>query len=140
MRILPLLFPLFMLICVPTRAAEGGHSVHKVILPKVKLAKSECVTQISITTTCARWFKINQIPNDWSVTAMNPVSEVSEFVAQTGHGSSAIRDFELLRRILEIRIVGSSCFDIKATVLIEDYVKESSRTVEITKGQIKLLP
>ena len=121
-------------------AQEPSKTIWKVVFPSIKLDTTECITKIDVSISCARWYSIQNIPDDWIVEAGNPVSEVSTFVAEAGHGASAIWNSEVIRNLLLIRDPDSSCFSIRAKIEIENREKGTARVVKLKKQQIKLMP
>ena len=103
------------------------------------MGTAECIEKMEVSIACARWLGIRGIPNDWTVQAVSPSSERSEFKAESGHGSTAVWNFNELRRIIELRVVDPACFDIEARVYVEDRDTGRIRVVVFTKQQIKLV-
>src|ERR1700756_4361892 len=74
----------------PSRSTD--HFYETVSLPRIALSEGERIDSVEVVIHCGRFSAVNHIPDDWSVTVVSPMSEVSTFKAYAGHGSSALWD------------------------------------------------
>jgi hypothetical protein len=128
------LWPLSALGAAPRSLATGSRV--RVFFPKVKLvsADGERIQALEIKMACGRFRGVSNIPNDWSMTVVSPVSEQTTLRAAAGHGATTLWHLEELDGAVTVSVQEASCFDISATV------SSTSRSFEFSRSKLVLKP
>jgi hypothetical protein len=118
---------------VPTLAADtpaNKEGVYRLTWPHLLLhsENGERVTSFEIKLACGRFRGIVNIPDDWSLKVVSPVSEVTSLHAEAGHGTSSLWSLQPFDGSIKIEIAGPECFDISAQVTAEGVTADGSET------------
>jgi len=125
--------------CAPlTSVSPPDHCCRTVLFPRIPLAEGERIESVEVVLTCGRFSAINRIPNDWSVEAIGPSSEVSTLKASSNHGSSALWRSADLDKFITIMDCSDDCFDIRAKIGV--FLSDQERTVSFSRPEISLKP
>lgn len=120
--------------CAHIDSPGAGHYYRTLSIPRVALSEGERIDSVEVVISCARFTSINHIPNDWSAEVVSPVSEVSTFKAEAGHGSTSLWSTRDLDDFVTIMVCESSCFSIKATMTAS--TAEKGRTISFTQSDL----
>jgi len=112
--------------------------LYRVFWPHISLASGsgERISSIKVSITCGRFRGIGNIPDDWSLNVVSPMSEQTTLSASAGHGSSELWNLNEVDGQIQISIDTPECFDISAQVTAE--TSESSRKLKFTRAQLRL--
>lgn len=90
------------------------------------------IDEIHIVLACGEFRAIRNIPDDWNVEVLRPVSQRSELHLSAGHGGSDLPSLDVLKGAIVVSGVNSDCFALSATVTTQTSEKK------FTKGDLGL--
>jgi hypothetical protein len=104
------------------------------------------IIELSISVTCGQFRAIRNVPEDWNLEIIRPISERTELKASAGHGGSHLENMLPLNGVIVISVDEAACFDIKAQLISfsaeRSYrkpqmklKKESNKSLENTTGK-----
>jgi hypothetical protein len=73
--------------------------------------------ELWISLTCGQFRAVRNIPEDWNMEIIRPISERTELKASAGHGGSHLGNMLPLNGVIAISVDEAECFDIKAQLV-----------------------
>ncbi len=83
----------------------------------VQTGKDLEIWEIYISMSCGQFRAVDNIPEDWNLEIIRPISARTELKASAGHGGSHLEDMRPLDGVIAISVGEAACFDIKAQVV-----------------------
>lgn len=76
------------------------------------------IYEVVISLKCGDFKAVNNLPDDWSLEIIRPISGISELRAEAGHGASSISSLADFNDVIKISRLpeNSNCFELSATV------------------------
>jgi hypothetical protein len=78
------------------------------------------INEIRLSLDCAEFRGIKNIPPDWNVEVIRPISERAEMHLSAGHGASDLSNLKALDGAIVIGEQESDCFRLSVTIITED--------------------
>jgi hypothetical protein len=78
------------------------------------------INEIRISMDCAEFRGVRNIPADWNVEVIRPISAKAEMHLSAGHGASDLRNLKELDGAIVIGEQDGECFNLKVTIVTED--------------------
>jgi hypothetical protein len=75
------------------------------------------ITELSISVVCGQFSAIRNIPEDWNLEIIRPISARTELKASAGHGASHLENMLPLNGVIVISADEAPCFDIKTQII-----------------------
>jgi hypothetical protein len=75
------------------------------------------IYEISISMACGQFRAIRNVPEDWNLEIIRPVSARTELKASSGHGASHLKNMLPLNGVIVISVDEATCFDINAQLI-----------------------
>jgi hypothetical protein len=75
------------------------------------------IYELSISMTCGQFRAVRNIPEDWNLEIIRPISERTELKASAGHMGSHLENMRPLNGVIAISVDEVGCFDIKAQLV-----------------------
>jgi hypothetical protein len=75
------------------------------------------IIEISISVACGQFRAVRNIPEDWNLEIIRPISARTELKASAGHGSSHLENMLPLNGFIVISVDEAACFDVKAQLV-----------------------
>jgi hypothetical protein len=129
-----------MLAASPVATAEVVKR-HRLYWPQLALSKDrgERIDAIEVQMSCGRFRGVSNIPNDWSLEVVSPLSERTTLRASAGHGATTIWSLREMDGSIIISGVESSCFDISAEVTV-DIGGEGTKKYNFKRSELRIRP
>jgi hypothetical protein len=104
--------------------------------PQISLDRKrlERIDAFEVTVTCGSFHAITNIPYDWALQLEGPVSGVSTFRGQAGHGTAMLWTLRPLDGVIRYYRVADSCFNISAKVTVA--AGDDTRTIVFSRDQL----
>lgn len=100
------------------------------------------IVEIHLKVECGEIRSVSNLPSDWNLSVIRPISAVAEFNAEAGHGASHLPNLAPLNGVIGIAGIDHSCFRVVARVV--SHRGERSFTVGLSsigaKPNITFLP
>jgi hypothetical protein len=106
----------------PLWVVAGGPSQQAVYWPRELVENTDNlrINEIRLSMDCAEFRGLRNIPSDWNVEVIRPISGKSEMHLSAGHGASDLHSLKELDGAILLGEQESDCFSLSATVITED--------------------
>jgi len=75
------------------------------------------IIELSISVACGQFRAVRNIPEDWNLQIIRPISARTELKASAGHGGSHLENMLPLNGVIVISVDEAACFDVKAQIV-----------------------
>ena len=75
------------------------------------------IYELSISVTCGQFRAVRNIPEDWNLEIIRPISARTHLKASAGHGGSHLKNTGPFDGVIAISVDEAGCFDIKAQLV-----------------------
>ncbi len=75
------------------------------------------IYEVSISVACGQFRAVRNIPEDWNLEIIRPISARRELKASAGHGGSHLQNMRPFNGVIAISVDEAGCFDIKAQLV-----------------------
>jgi hypothetical protein len=75
------------------------------------------IYELSISVACGQFRAVRNIPEDWNLEIIRPISARTKLKASAGHGGSHLENMLPLNGVIVISVDEAACFDIKAQLV-----------------------
>ncbi len=93
------------------------------------------IVEISISMDCGQFRAVRNIPEDWNLEIIRPISARTELKASAGHGPSHLENMLPLNGVIVISVDEAKCFDIKAQLISFSAERSYSKTQIVLKKE-----
>lgn len=92
------------------------------------------IDEVHLRLACGSFRAVDNVPIDWNLEIVRPISAVSELHMTEGHGASALPDLQPLDGVIVIENEEDDCFDVSAVVWT------ATREIHLDRHQLRLVP
>jgi len=99
-------------------SAIPANPVYRLAFPPVLISRTEGerIEKLNVNVSCGRFVGISNIPNDWSVSVMNPEAERTTLASEATHTAAGLGEMLQWNGSIVIAVTNPSCFDVSAVM------------------------
>ena len=75
------------------------------------------IYELSIFVACGQFRAVRNIPEDWNLEIIRPISARTQLKASAGHGPSHLENMRPFNGVIAISVDDAGCFDIEAQLV-----------------------
>lgn len=75
------------------------------------------IYELSISVACGQFRAVRNIPEDWNLEIIRPISARTELKASAGHDTRHLENIRPFNGVIAISVDEAGCFDIKAQLV-----------------------
>ena len=132
------LFQLIIFLCFLVVVTIPAHAEQFLLYWPDEVLQSEKdfeIYELWISVACGQFRAVRNIPEDWNLEIIRPISARTELKASAGHGASNLRNMLPFNGVIVISVDEGGCFDIKAQIV--SFSAERSRSYGKSQLQLK---